>query len=127
MRPSRLAALVLQTVAAILLAAGLWLIHYLMLVYGGGVPVAATVAAVFVLGAMRRPWFFLAVAVLLRLALPSVSDLGDHDLFVACFSLALPCGALAGLILRAFRGRSGVPPRPAGPVLTPSASPPEAN
>src|SRR5437868_1428446 len=60
------------------------------------VAASAVVAGWFALGAMRHPWFFLAVVVLVWAILPRVSDSSAHDLFVGCYQFGWFLGAIAG-------------------------------
>jgi len=70
------------------------------------VAVSAVVGGFFALGAMRHPWFFLAIVVSLWAVLPSVSDSSAHDLFVGCYQGGWFLGAIAGKIIRRFRERT---------------------
>lgn len=65
--------------------------------------VSACVAGLFASGAMRQPWFFLAIAVLLWAALPRVSDSSANDMFVGCYRGGWTLGALAGGIMRVLK------------------------
>ncbi len=66
------------------------------------VAVSAVVAGLFGLGAMRHPWFFLAVVIVLRLGFPDVSDSSAHSMFVGSYVLGWAFGAPAGWIIRSL-------------------------
>ena len=69
------------------------------------VAVSASVAALFALGGMRHPWFFLAVVVALYVVLPTTFDSSGHDMFVGCYFLGWAFGSLAGWIIRNLSSR----------------------
>lgn len=101
-RRARFAARRIVTAVAIVVGslASDWLIVELHVDAPVYVPVSAVIASLFALGAMRHPWYFLAIAVLLTVALPGVSDSSAHDLFVGCYQGGWSLGALAGWIFR---------------------------
>jgi hypothetical protein len=68
---------------------------------------SAVAAGVFALGGIRHPWIFLAVVLLLQIALPTVYDSSAHDLFTGCLAGGWLLGAISGGALRGIRG--GVP------------------
>lgn len=113
----RLAAGRIVTAAAIVVGslATDWLIVDLHLTAPVYVAVSACVASVFALGAMRNPWYFLAIAVLLTVAVPSVSDSSAHDLFVRSYQGGWFLGALAGWIFRRTTRFGGPNPRRPAP------------
>jgi hypothetical protein len=106
---SRVGVAVKWTMVAVAITAGLAMVHWQILIASRTVyvPVSAAVAGLFALGAMRHPWFFLAVAVLLWLAMPTVFDSSANDLFVGCYQLSWLLGAIAGKIIRSLRNRAG--------------------
>jgi hypothetical protein len=59
---------------------------------------ASSVAIVFGLGSMRRPWFFLALIVILDVLRPQVHHSSEHDLLVGGFHLGWLIGMPAGRI-----------------------------
>jgi hypothetical protein len=67
------------------------------------IAIVACVATVFGLGAMRRPWFFLGVIVVLWVASPKVFDSDVHELYEGGYQLAWLMGAPAGWVLRRMR------------------------
>ena len=89
-------------IIAVAVAAGLAIIDSQIL--HAGLPislaVSALVAGLFALGAMRHPCYFLAIAVLLWAALPTVYDSSAHDLFVGCYQGGWCLGAITGKIMR---------------------------
>ena len=74
------------------------------------VAVSAAVGGLFALGAMRHPWFFLAIVVLLWAILPRIFDSSAHDLFEGCYAFGWFLGAVAGKVIRGFRNRAGAVP-----------------
>jgi hypothetical protein len=100
--------LLVAAATVVVLATADWLIvdcHVSQPVY---VTVSASVGGLFALGAMRDPWFFLAIAVALWVVLPAVSDCSAHDMFVGCYQLGWAIGAIAGKLLRSL-GKGVVP------------------
>ena len=67
------------------------------------IAVTACVACVFALGAMRRPWFFFAIILVLLVVVPEVSDSFFHDLYESGYQLAGIIGAPFGWILHRVR------------------------
>lgn len=67
------------------------------------VAVAACVACIVALGAMRRPWFFLAIILVLWAVVPKVSDSFIHDIYEGGYQLAWLIGGPAGWIVRRVR------------------------
>ena len=61
---------------------------------------SAVAAGAFALGGMRHPWIFLAVVLLLQIALPTVNDSSAHDLFTGCLAGGWLLGAISGWALR---------------------------
>jgi hypothetical protein len=107
MRFSRLWFSVRRLLVAVVTVMCLVAIHWLIVNYHVNasvyVAVSSCVAGLFVLGAMRKPWFFLGIAVLLWAALPTVFDSSANDLFVGSYSLGWLLGAFAGGIIRSVR------------------------
>ena len=69
------------------------------------VTVSAIVGAFFALGAMRKPWFFLAVTGVVWATFPRVSDSSADSMLGGTYSLGAISGALAGWIIRGHRVR----------------------
>jgi hypothetical protein len=112
MRQPRVWYTVRQALIAMAIVVGLAIVHSQLLTASAPIYVAvsAAVAGVFALGAMRRPIYFLAIAVLLWAVLPRVSDSSAHELFGGCYTLGWTLGALAGTVIRTLRKAWAAPP-----------------
>jgi hypothetical protein len=99
--------LIAVAIAAVMAIANWQILHTGPEIYA---TVSAVVAGVFALGAMRDPWFFLAVAVLTSFACPRVFDSSAHEMFQASYQGGWLLGAIAGKVIRMVRaGRADVP------------------
>lgn len=88
-----------------LMAACLTLLHWLIVKYHAplevDILVSCLVAGVFAFGAMHRPWYFLAIAVLLEIIFLGGRNRAHH-LFGSCLFLGWALGTACGLIRRLF-------------------------
>src|SRR5437868_15320290 len=118
MRLPRVRFTVRGAMIAVAIAACLAIIHSQIVLANQPISpaVSALVAGLFALGAMRYPWFFLAIAVLLWAALPTVYDSSAHDLFVGCYQGGWCLGAIAGKIMRRCRDCGAAVPNAPEPV-----------
>jgi hypothetical protein len=92
--------IVAVAIAALLVLAESLIAHTRQEVY---LPVSSIVAGVFALGAMRQPRFFLAIAVMVWVALPRTFDSSSHDMFEGAYQLGWILGAIAGKVMRSIK------------------------
>jgi hypothetical protein len=72
------------------------------------VTVSAVIGSVFALGALRKPWFFLAVLVAVCATFPRVSDCSAWSMVGGTYGMSTILGALAGWTIRGCRTRTHV-------------------
>jgi hypothetical protein len=61
--------------------------------------VSGVIAGVFAFGAIRRPWYFLAIAMLIGVFLPPGWRIA-HQLFRTCIMLGWAIGTIGGMVMR---------------------------
>jgi hypothetical protein len=99
--------MIATALAAVLFWVAIVLLCWVISTGPGFLAVSVAIGCLFALGAMRHPWIFLAIAVALWVASPTVYDSSAHEFFQGCYQLGWLCGAAAGMISRMVRRTVG--------------------
>jgi hypothetical protein len=99
--------MITTALAAVVFWVAIALLCWVLSTGPGFLVVSVAIGCLFAVGTIRHPWIFLAIAVALWVASPTVYDSSAHDFFHGCYQLGWLWGAAVGMISRMIRRAVG--------------------